>query len=109
MRSHHGNRKVFLLAKYVTPSIYHYSIQSILTVDSIQALKLILDDFSLATGLEINFHKSTFVPMNVPVHIAAAMAAALGCSTATFPQTYLGLPLSTQAQGFGLPTPDHIL
>jgi len=78
-------------------------------VDSIQALKLILDDFSLATGLEINFHKSTFVPMNVPVHIAAAMAAALGCSTATFPQTYLGLPLSTQAQGFGLPTPDHIL
>ena len=28
MRSHHGNRKVFLLAKYVTPSIYHYSIQS---------------------------------------------------------------------------------
>ena len=34
-------------------------------VASMVTLKRILDDFSAATGLTINFHKSTFVPMNV--------------------------------------------
>lgn len=59
-------------------------------------LKHILDDFSLATGLTINFHKSTFVPMNIPDHEASSLAAILGCNVASFPQTYLGLPLSPQ-------------
>lgn len=31
-------------------------------VSSIASLKTVLDSFSQATGLEINFHKSTFVP-----------------------------------------------
>jgi hypothetical protein len=51
-------------------------------------LKQILDDFSLATGLTINFHKSTFVAMNVDDPTANAMATALGCALSTFPQTY---------------------
>jgi len=59
-----------------------------------QVLKKILDNFSLATGLDINFHKSTFVPLNVDTHTAAAMADVLGCFLSSFPQTYLGLPLS---------------
>ena len=59
-----------------------------------QVLKKILDNFSLATGLAINFQKSTFVPLNVDTHTAAAMAVVLGCSLSSFPQTYLGLPLS---------------
>jgi len=42
----------------------------------------------------INFHKSTFVPMHVGDDTAAEMASVLGCSISTFPQTYLGLPLS---------------
>jgi len=63
-------------------------------VHSMQVLKKILDNFSLATGLDINFHKSTFVPLNVDTHTAAAMADVLGCSLSSFPQTYLGLPLS---------------
>ena len=58
------------------------------------ALKRILDAFSQATGLVINFHKSTFVPMHVGDDTAAEMASVLGCSISTFPQTYLGLPLS---------------
>jgi hypothetical protein len=57
-------------------------------------LKNILDAFSLATGLTINFHKSTFVPMNVDDPTATAIATTLGCALSTFPQTYLGLPLS---------------
>jgi hypothetical protein len=57
-------------------------------------LKNILEDFSLATELTINFHKSTFVPMNVDDETASAMANVLGCALSAFPQTYLGLPLS---------------
>ena len=63
-------------------------------VASLQALKNILDDFSMATGLTINYHKSTFVPMNVDAATASTMATVLGCELSTFPQTYLGLPLS---------------
>ena len=63
-------------------------------VHSMTVLKTILDNFSLATGLTINFHKSTFVPMNVDDQTATAMATTLGCALSTFPQTYLGLPLS---------------
>ena len=63
-------------------------------VASMCTLKTILDDFSLATGLYINFHKSTFVPMNVSDQVASAMATALGCAQSSFPQTYLGLPIS---------------
>ena len=63
-------------------------------VHSVAVLKTILDNFSLAIGLTINFHKSTFVPMNVDDRTATAMATTLGCALSTFPQTYLGLPLS---------------
>lgn len=63
-------------------------------VASMSALKTILDDFSIATGLGINFHKSTFVPMHIDGDDALDMARILGCGISTFPQTYLGLPLS---------------
>lgn len=63
-------------------------------VQTMCVLKQILEDFSLTTGLTINFHKSTFVPMNVEEHTANEMASVLGCALATFPQTYLGLLLS---------------
>jgi hypothetical protein len=58
------------------------------------ALKSILDEFSLATRLTINFHKSTFVPIHVDTDVASDMAQILGCEVSSFPQTYLGLPLS---------------
>lgn len=45
----------------------------------IACLKRILDSFSRATGLHINFQKSTFIPMNIDTAEAATMAAALGC------------------------------
>jgi len=61
---------------------------------SMRALKSILDDFSAATGLTINFHKSTFVPMHVATAESDDMASILGCAVSSFPQTYLGLPLS---------------
>jgi hypothetical protein len=57
-------------------------------------LKRILDDFASATGLVINFSKSTLVPMSVDAVGVAEAAAALSCTLEGFPQTYLGLPLS---------------
>jgi hypothetical protein len=58
-------------------------------------LKTLLDDFSAATGLAINFHKSTFVPIKTDSLMASHMASTFGCAVSSFPQTYLGLPLST--------------
>jgi hypothetical protein len=55
--------------------------------------------FSEATGLEINFEKSTFVPIHVDATIAISLAVALGCHVSFFPQNYLGLPLSTHKLG----------
>lgn len=61
---------------------------------SMGVLKGILDDFSAATGLTINFHKSTFVPVHVDEDEVLRMASGMGCAVSHFPQTYLGLPLS---------------
>nr|XP_040256667.1 uncharacterized protein LOC120974274 [Aegilops tauschii subsp. strangulata] len=61
----------------------------------LQSLKDILLQFSQATGLHINFHKSTFAPIHVPPELAKDLADIFGCPVASFPQSYLGLPLST--------------
>jgi hypothetical protein len=57
-------------------------------------LKDILNDFALATGPQINFNKTTFIPMNVTDSTASILASLLGTQIHTFPQTYLGLPFS---------------
>lgn len=57
-------------------------------------LKEILQSFSFATGLHINYEKSTFLPIHVSPDTAAALASSFGCSVSSFPQPYLGLPLS---------------
>lgn len=57
-------------------------------------LKIVLESFSQNMSLHINFDKSTLVSIHVSASEASSMAALLGCPVATFPQTYLGLPLS---------------
>jgi hypothetical protein len=64
------------------------------THSQVALLKAALDTFFAATGLTINYHKSTFVPICVPTDDAAALAMTMGCAVASFLQTYLGLPLS---------------
>jgi hypothetical protein len=64
------------------------------TTQAAHKLKLILDDFASATGLQINFSKTTYIPMNVLDSVATEIATILGTDTQSFPQTYLGLPLS---------------
>lgn len=63
--------------------------------DQLQTLKSILLEFLAATGLHINFHKSTFAPIHVEPGLVVHLADILGCKVASFPQSYLGLPLST--------------
>lgn len=62
--------------------------------DGILAVKNALHDFELATGLSINFHKTTFLPVGVPSSDADNLTLLFGATVSSFPQTYLGLPLS---------------
>jgi hypothetical protein len=63
--------------------------------DDIRNLKVVLDSFSVATCMHINFPKSTFTPVHVDLDVSIFLAGILGCTVASFPQTYLGLHLST--------------
>ncbi|CAO2142968.1 unnamed protein product [Urochloa humidicola] len=62
----------------------------------LELLKEVLDQFSAATGLKINYDKSTIVPMHTPPHDVEDLKDVLGCQLGSFPQTYLGLPLSSE-------------
>ncbi|KAK8450627.1 hypothetical protein SEVIR_6G062701v4 [Setaria viridis] len=65
-------------------------------LSDIRRLKRVLDSFAAATGLKINFTKSTAVPMNVSQRILPRLIRILGCKLESFPQVYLGLPLSNR-------------
>lgn len=60
----------------------------------IQRFCVLLDAFSAATGLKINYSKSTMVPIHVPTQICSEAQNILQCKLDHFPQTYLGLLLS---------------
>jgi mannosylglycoprotein endo-beta-mannosidase len=66
-------------------------------------LKEALKMFSDATGLSINYHKSTMVPLNMNPAAMQLSVQQLKCRVESFPQNYLGLPLfGLQAPGGGL-------
>jgi hypothetical protein len=56
------------------------------TLILVRATRSEVDTFSAATGLTINYHKSTFVPICVPANDVASLAAILGCSISTIPR-----------------------
>lgn len=63
--------------------------------DAALQVKEIRDNFAIATGLTLNFHKTTFVPLNYDSTLALSIASTFGCSVFSFPQTYLGFPYPT--------------
>ncbi|GJM98521.1 hypothetical protein PR202_ga15544 [Eleusine coracana subsp. coracana] len=65
-------------------------------IEQVSCLKRLLDLFSEATGLHINFGKSTVVPMHVDDDMVQECVGLLGCRQEGFLQTYLGLPLSNE-------------
>jgi hypothetical protein len=50
--------------------------------------------FSATIGLQINYFKSTFVPINLNEEDQTTIFEILGCPITSIPQTYIGLPLS---------------
>jgi retron-type reverse transcriptase len=63
--------------------------------DQVRVMKDILEKYAQSTGLKINFHKSSMIPINISQERAHLFATFLGCSIATLPFTYLGLPMGT--------------
>lgn len=57
-------------------------------------LKVILDEFFVATGLAINFSKQPLSLSMLPPPNFGRNCNVTGCSSSSFPQIYLGLPLS---------------
>ena len=63
--------------------------------DQLIALKDMLKVFSVSTGLDVNYHKSFIIPINVDTAVMTELAAAFGCQIGRMPFTYLGLPVGT--------------
>ena len=63
--------------------------------DQLQIFKELLDLFASITGLKVNYHKSSLVPINISSETAVTLAGILGCQIADMPFPYLGLPMGT--------------
>ena len=86
------------LFSHLPPTVLQYADDTLIIAKASngadQQLKNILHDFAMATGLTINFTKTTFVPMHVSIAMGDSIASPLQCPTSSFPQIYLGLPLT---------------
>ena len=54
-----------------------------------------LQVFAQSTGLDVNYHKSFLIPINVDPIVMNDLAIAFGCQIGKMPFTYLGLPVGT--------------
>ena len=61
----------------------------------LQGLKEILDNYSKFTGLKINYHKSSLIPININQEEASTLSLQIGCNLASMHFPYLGLPMGT--------------
>lgn len=59
-------------------------------------LKIVLRLFTAASGLSINYEKSTWIPINVRLQRVPMISAVMGCTQSNFPANYLGLPLTVK-------------
>jgi ABC-type spermidine/putrescine transport system permease subunit I len=64
-------------------------------VTQLETHKGILNTFTLATGLKVNFSKSMMVPINLTEEKLDLLSTGFGCAKGSLPFTYLGLPLGT--------------
>uniref|UniRef100_A0A453MY32 Uncharacterized protein n=2 Tax=Aegilops tauschii subsp. strangulata TaxID=200361 RepID=A0A453MY32_AEGTS len=70
------------------------------TTSDIAAVKEILDLFGRASGLKVNYAKSSATVLHEEQG-ATEIITSLGCSTAALPVTYLGMPLTTRRPSAG--------
>jgi hypothetical protein len=64
-------------------------------LNEVQQLRDILTAFSAPTGLQINYHKTSMVPINVDEELASNLAEPFGCKLESIPFKYMGLSLDT--------------
>jgi len=58
-------------------------------------LKTVLKNFTVSTGLKVNYNKSLMLPINISEARLDYLVRTFGCSKGSLPFTYLGLPLGT--------------
>lgn len=80
--------------------LFHLLHQPTLIVRSTKQLQnnnpnSLLRSFTDSTGLKVNFHKSSLVPINLNSEENTHLANTFGCIVGDMPFTYLGLPLGT--------------
>ena len=63
------------------------------TVDNLWMLKAILRGFEMASGLKVNFHKSSLIGINVDREFMEVACRFLHCREGVIPFKYLGLPV----------------
>lgn len=74
-----------------TAVIAHVDLPTMIT------LKLVLRLFSKISGLQINFDKSSFCPINLNQYETWMVATIMGCAQTQMPVPYLGMPLSIKS------------
>ncbi|KAK7255667.1 hypothetical protein RIF29_29084 [Crotalaria pallida] len=68
------------------------------SMENFMIIKSILWGFELASGLKINFHKSSIFRVNVPHHQMEEASILLHCKVRELPFLYLGLPIAANAR-----------
>jgi len=63
------------------------------TVDNLWTLKAMLKGFEMASGLKVNFHKSSLIGVNVHRDFMESTCRLLHCKDGSLPFNYLGLPV----------------
>jgi hypothetical protein len=64
-------------------------------LEQLQILKEVLGEYTAFTGLKVNYHKSSLIPINVSQLEAEALSAQIQCNIASMPFPYLGIPMGT--------------
>lgn len=70
------------------------------TVENLWTLKAMLRGFEMASGLKVNFHKSSLIGVNVPRDFMEAACRFLHCREGSIPFVYLGLPVGANPKKF---------
>jgi hypothetical protein len=68
------------------------------TVDNLWTLKAVLRGFEMASGLKVNFYKSSLIGLNVSRDFMEAACRFLHCREGCVPFNYLGLPVGANSK-----------
>lgn len=71
-------------------------------LEFLENIKRVLILFHLASGLQINFHKSSLMGINIEPKLLDHMASQLLCKVGSLPFVYLGLPIGGSASRINL-------